>query len=46
MAVDLIGARTELSFPPHYGAHTHSVLGEAGYSAGDIEALVAQGVLA
>jgi crotonobetainyl-CoA:carnitine CoA-transferase CaiB-like acyl-CoA transferase len=46
MAVDLIGARTELSFPPHYGAHTHNVLGEAGYSAGDIEALVAQGVLA
>ena len=46
MAVDLIGARTELSFPPHYGAHTHSVLGEAGYSASDIAALAAQGVLA
>jgi crotonobetainyl-CoA:carnitine CoA-transferase CaiB-like acyl-CoA transferase len=46
MAVDLAGARTELAFPPQYGAHTHSVLSEAGYSAGDIAALVAQGVLA
>jgi crotonobetainyl-CoA:carnitine CoA-transferase CaiB-like acyl-CoA transferase len=46
MAVDLAGARTELAFPPHYGAHTHSVLSEAGYSAGDIAALAAQGVLA
>jgi len=46
MAVDLAGARTELTFPPHYGAHTHSVLSEAGYSAGDIAALAAQGVLA
>ena len=46
MAVDLPGAHTELGFPPHYGAHTHSVLSEAGYSTSDIAALAQQGVLA
>ena len=46
MAVDLPGAHTELAFPPHYGAHTHSVLSEAGYSTSDIAALAQQGVLA
>jgi itaconate CoA-transferase len=46
MAVDVPGARTELSFPAHYGAHTQSVLMEAGYSASDVAALGLQGVVA
>lgn len=46
MAVDVPGARTELSFPPRYGAHTQSVLMEAGYSASEVAALGRQGVVA
>ena len=46
MAVDLEGARTELSFPRKYGADTRQVLAEAGYSGADIDALAGYGVIA
>ncbi|MCD6681485.1 MAG: CoA transferase [Burkholderiaceae bacterium] len=46
MAVDIEGARTELPFPPKYGADTRRVLAEAGYDGGQIEAFVAEGVAA
>jgi itaconate CoA-transferase len=36
----------ELPFPPAYGENTDAVLREAGYSAGEIEALRAKGVIA
>ena len=46
MAVDVEGARTELPFPPKYGADTRSVLAEAGYEAAQIDRFVADGVAA
>jgi len=46
MAVDVAGARTELPFPPGYGADTQRVLGEAGYSADEVQALRGAGVVA
>jgi crotonobetainyl-CoA:carnitine CoA-transferase CaiB-like acyl-CoA transferase len=46
MAVDVAGARTELPFPPGYGADTQQVLGEAGYSADEVQALRGAGVVA
>jgi len=46
MAVDVPGARTELGFPPKYGADTARVLTEAGYSADEVDALRSKGVVA
>ncbi len=46
MAVDVEGARTDLPFPPKYGADTRRVLAEAGYDAAQIDRLVADGVAA
>ena len=46
MAVDVAGARTELPFPPGYGADTQRVLGQAGYSADEVQALRGAGVVA
>ena len=46
MAVDVEGARTDLPFPPKYGADTRRVLAEAGYDAQRIEAFIADGVAA
>ncbi|MCZ7559595.1 MAG: CoA transferase [Burkholderiaceae bacterium] len=46
MAVDVAGARPELSFPPRYGADTTRVLGEAGYSGDELQALRGAGVIA
>jgi crotonobetainyl-CoA:carnitine CoA-transferase CaiB-like acyl-CoA transferase len=46
MAVDVEGARTDLAFPPRYGADTRRVLAEAGYGAADIDALAGSGVIA
>jgi len=46
MAVDVEGARTDLPFPPKYGADTRRVLAEAGYDGGQIEAFVDEGVAA
>ncbi|HEX5611113.1 MAG TPA: CoA transferase [Burkholderiales bacterium] len=46
MAVDRADARTELEFPHKYAEDTRRVLGEAGYSAGEVEALAASGVIA
>lgn len=46
MAVDVEGARTELPFPPKYGADTRSVLAEAGYDAAQVDRFVADGVAA
>ena len=46
MAVDVAGARAELPFPPGYGADTQQVLGEAGYSADEVQALRGAGVVA
>jgi crotonobetainyl-CoA:carnitine CoA-transferase CaiB-like acyl-CoA transferase len=46
MAVDVEGARTELPFPPRYGADTGRVLAEIGYSDGDVQALRNEGVIA
>lgn len=46
MAVDVEGARTQLPFPPKYGADTRRVLAEAGYDAAQVERFVADGVAA
>jgi len=46
MAVDVAGSRTELPFPPKYGADTARVLAEAGYSADEVDALRSKGVVA
>ncbi|MEW5891222.1 MAG: CoA transferase [Pseudomonadota bacterium] len=46
MAVDVAGARTELPFPPKYGADTRRVLAEAGYGAEEVDALAGAGVIA
>jgi crotonobetainyl-CoA:carnitine CoA-transferase CaiB-like acyl-CoA transferase len=46
LAVDVEGARTELSFAPKYGVDTRRVLAEAGYDAAQIERFVADGVAA
>lgn len=45
-AVDLPEGAGELSFPPKYGADTRRVLAEAGFAGGDVDALVAAGVVA
>ncbi|HNT38108.1 MAG TPA: CoA transferase [Rubrivivax sp.] len=46
MACDVPGARTELPFPPAYGAHTRALLAEAGLDADEIETLAQAGVIA
>jgi crotonobetainyl-CoA:carnitine CoA-transferase CaiB-like acyl-CoA transferase len=46
MAVDVEGARTELAFPPRYGADTRRVLAEAGYPGAELDALADSGVIA
>jgi len=46
MAVDVAGARADLSFAPRYGADTSRVLGEAGYSGDELRALRGAGVIA
>jgi crotonobetainyl-CoA:carnitine CoA-transferase CaiB-like acyl-CoA transferase len=46
MAVDLENARTELDFPPRYGANTRQVLAEAGYPEAEIDMLSDSGVIA
>ncbi len=46
MAVDVAGARADLSFAPRYGADTSRVLGEAGYSGDELQALRGAGVIA
>jgi crotonobetainyl-CoA:carnitine CoA-transferase CaiB-like acyl-CoA transferase len=46
MAVDVEGARTELSFAPRYGADTRRVLAEAGYSGAEIDTFAGAGVIA
>ncbi len=46
MAVDLPGAAVTLGFPPKYGQHTTPVLAEAGLSAGEIQSLYGDGVVA
>ncbi len=46
MAVDVEGARTELAFPPKYGANTRKVLAESGYPDTEIDALAGEGVIA
>jgi crotonobetainyl-CoA:carnitine CoA-transferase CaiB-like acyl-CoA transferase len=46
MAVDLPGAKGTLEFPPKYGQHTTPVLAEAGLTAGEIESLYGDGVVA
>lgn len=45
MAVDVPGVATRLAFPPKYGEHTRAVLEEAGFATGEVESLVATGVL-
>ena len=44
-ATDIDGALTELHFPKPYGADTVSVLGEAGYSPGECDALREKGII-
>jgi itaconate CoA-transferase len=46
MAVDRTDGRTALPFPAKYGEHTRTVLREAGFADGDVEALKAAGVIA
>ncbi len=46
MAVDVEGAAMEMRFPPKYGADTHRVLAQAGYTQNDIAAMAAQGIVA
>jgi crotonobetainyl-CoA:carnitine CoA-transferase CaiB-like acyl-CoA transferase len=45
MPVDEAGATTNLSFPPKYGEHTLSILGEAGYGTEQLTELEAAGVI-
>jgi crotonobetainyl-CoA:carnitine CoA-transferase CaiB-like acyl-CoA transferase len=45
-AVDVEGLAAEYAFAPRYGAHTRTVLAEAGYSAQEISALAGAGVIA
>ena len=45
MAVDVEGAVTDLSFPPGYGADTARVLAEAGFNAGQCDALSQSGAI-
>ncbi len=44
-AVDLAGTKDEFSFPANYGEHTRKVLGEAGLTAAEIDALAGRGVI-
>jgi crotonobetainyl-CoA:carnitine CoA-transferase CaiB-like acyl-CoA transferase len=46
MAVDVPGTSTQLPFPANYGAHTWSVLREAGLDDADCAALHEQGLIA
>ncbi len=46
MAVDVAGARADLSFAPRYGADTFRILGEAGYPGDELQALRGAGVIA
>ena len=46
MAVDVAGAASELRFPPNYAADTPGVLGEAGYTAAEIDAMGREGIIA
>jgi itaconate CoA-transferase len=46
MAVDIAAAASNLAFPPKYGGDTRRVLGEAGCTEVEIDALAAQGVIA
>lgn len=46
MAVDRPNASVTLPFPPKYGGDTRKVLAEAGYSAGEIDALAEAGAVA
>ena len=45
MAVDVEDTRSQLSFPPGYGANTRQVLAEVGYPQPEIDALAAAGVV-
>ncbi|MDP6563323.1 MAG: CoA transferase [Alphaproteobacteria bacterium] len=45
-AVDVADGPREFDFPANYGAHTRSVLAEAGYGGTEIDALLADGVIA
>ena len=45
MAVDVEGAATEMCFPPKYGADTHRVLTQAGYTQREIATMAADGVV-
>ena len=45
-AVDVEGAKTELSFPQKYGSDTRDVMAEAGFGESDIEALALAEVIA
>ena len=46
IAVDVADAVTDLHFPPNYAADTRHVLGEAGYTDKEIEAMAQQGAIA
>lgn len=45
MGADVPGAKSEFSFPPSYGQHTQSVLGEAGIAGDDFAHLQRDGVV-
>jgi crotonobetainyl-CoA:carnitine CoA-transferase CaiB-like acyl-CoA transferase len=45
MPVDEAGATTQLSFPPKYGEHTHSVLAEAGYEKDELIEFESAGII-
>jgi crotonobetainyl-CoA:carnitine CoA-transferase CaiB-like acyl-CoA transferase len=45
MAVDVEGAAVEIPFPPKYGADTHRVLAQAGYTQCEIAAMAADSVV-
>ncbi|HMK70632.1 MAG TPA: CoA transferase [Xanthobacteraceae bacterium] len=45
MAVDVEGAAAEMSFAPKYGADTHRVLAQAGYTQAEIAGMTAAGIV-
>lgn len=46
MGTDVAGTASDFAFPPRYGEHTRSVLGEVGYEDAEINMLINDGIAA